>query len=573
MSIVDWLIGKKKKQTAAPPKQNQPRVLDIDHLSSQLRDKDADTRWRAAKNLSAVNDVNSVNTLMKAVLEPNPDIRADILEGVSAEGDFGRLLKELRPKLGEEEKDCLAVGWLLFPLGQSYDEMCEKEVKKAIAKAENNALNHCLLGLLYLRRSSNNPNFDSGKAREEFDKSIAIDPHLADAYYGISALPDLPIEERRENYVKALKLDVHMARAFGFNHWVMAMKAAEARERGTSADAFTRAMLVNPQKFMEGMTHVRPSGQAAGGMALVWWNSAKEGIGLYANPADKKRLWKQNAEGRVSALEGKIAEAERLAEEKRQAEAARKTTSRPQQIAMGTPPLVVTNSKDGSELIYIPAGEFLMGSPSGEGESDEHPQHKVYLDAYYIGKYEVTNKQFAKFVQESGYQAEGDWKNYHTFGKGNHPVVGVSWNDAKAYCKWADLRLPTEAEWENAARGTDGRKYPWGNEWDASKCNNNSSKGTKLVGSYSNGASPYGCLDMSGNVWEWCSDWYGADYYASSPQRNPEGPGSGNDHILRGGSWFYDLTDNLRCAYRLRYFPDYWSIDYGFRLCRSANTR
>jgi formylglycine-generating enzyme required for sulfatase activity len=332
---------------------------------------------------------------------------------------------------------------------------------------------------------------------------------------------------------------------------------------------------------------------------------------------------RQYAEGRISALDGKIAEEERLAEERRQAEEVRKAeaeqkaeerrqaeaerqaqaearrqeaarkaaaakkaasrpaASRPQQVAMGTMPPMITNAKDGSELIMIPAGEFLMGSPSGEGDNDEHPQHRVYLNAYYIGKYEVTNAQFARFVNDTGYNAGGDWKKYYNSSTADHPVVCVSWNDAKAYCNWSNLRLPTEAEWEKAARGTDGRKYPWGDNWDAQRCNwwqgpqlsgmanISNGRGTLSVGSFPSGASPYGCMDMAGNVWEWCNDWYGENYYSQSPQSNPEGPGSGSLRVLRGGSWAYDLPYYFRAAVRCWLNPDYWNFVNGFRVARS----
>ncbi len=232
-------------------------------------------------------------------------------------------------------------------------------------------------------------------------------------------------------------------------------------------------------------------------------------------------------------------------------------------------PMIVCNERDNSELILIPSGEFLMGSPQDEGRDDEHPQHRVYLDAYYIGKYEVTNKQFAKFVNETGYNAGGDWKKYYNSGTEDHPVVCVRWYDAKAYCNWAKLRLPTEAEWEKAARSTDGREYPWGNEWDSSRCNFNSS-GTNPVGSYSSGASPYGCLDMVGNVCEWCSDWYDRLYYSSSPQSNPQGTEIGNLRVLRGGSWGINNEDALRAAARLRDYPGLRSSNDGFRVARGA---
>jgi len=175
---------------------------------------------------------------------------------------------------------------------------------------------------------------------------------------------------------------------------------------------------------------------------------------------------------------------------------------------------VKVNNKDGAEIIYVPAGEFLMGSRKGQGSNDEQPQHRVYLNGYRIYKNEVTNEQFARFVSATGYRAEGDWKVKAKSGRNLHPVVNVSWNDAEKYCKWAGGRLPTEAEWEKAARGKDGRVYPWGNTWERNRCNwlqspkvpgmtdSSGSSGTAPVGSFPKGVSPYGLHDMAGNVME-----------------------------------------------------------------------
>jgi len=234
------------------------------------------------------------------------------------------------------------------------------------------------------------------------------------------------------------------------------------------------------------------------------------------------------------------------------------------------------NGKDSSTMVRIPAGEFAMGS----NNYDEKPSHTVYLDAYYIDKYEVTNAQYKKFCDATnrfdpefphfgGKTDPGYFKNYP-----NNPVVNVTWEEASAYSSWAGKRLPTEAEWEKAARGTDGRKYPWGNKWDASKCNSKESgiNKTTPVGSYPQGASPYGVMDMAGNVWEWCQDRYDHNYYQVSSSSNPTGPSSGAGRILRGGCWANRrevCTTTLRnCA------PQEARFDFdGFRCAQSIEQR
>ncbi len=255
----------------------------------------------------------------------------------------------------------------------------------------------------------------------------------------------------------------------------------------------------------------------------------------------------------------------------------------------------VKNQKDGSILIYIPPGEFTMGSNSGD--SNEKPVHKVYLDGYFIGKYEVTVTQFRKFVITTGYKTQAEvgggawilidnswkkrayanWRNPYFDQTDDNPVVCVSWNDAVAYCRWAGLRLPTEAEWEKAARGTDGRKYPWGNHKpDAGGTYRinyfpgaDGYKFTSPVGSFLPGASPYGCLDLAGNVWEWCSDRYREDYYSASPKRNPKGPPSGSSRVFRGGSWNSNgNAENVSSAHRSGNASGYRFYHLGFRVAR-----
>ena len=219
------------------------------------------------------------------------------------------------------------------------------------------------------------------------------------------------------------------------------------------------------------------------------------------------------------------------------------------------------------EMALILAGEFQMGS--NDGDSDEKPVHTVYLDAFYIDKYEVTNAQYKKFIDATEYKAPYYW-NDSRFNAPNNPVVGVTWYDAKAYADWAGKRLPTEAEWEKSARGgLVGKKYPWGDTLTHDDANYSGTGGkdiwtyTSPVGSFKpNG---YGLYDMVGNVWEWCADWYDANYYAISPKSNPTGPSSGSWAVLRGGSWS-DYGHYLRVAYRyFSYAPTNDNYDVGFR--------
>ncbi len=204
------------------------------------------------------------------------------------------------------------------------------------------------------------------------------------------------------------------------------------------------------------------------------------------------------------------------------------------------------------EFIRISAGEFLMGSDQQkekQARANETPQHKVFLSEYWIGKYPVTNKQYKVFVKAVGHKPPANWGGFDApKDKFDHPVAGLSWFSAMAFCEWfkglstRNIRLPSEAEWEKAARGTDGRSYPWGNQApDDTRCNYKGNvKDTTPVGKYSPlGDSPYGCSDMEGNVWEWVMDWYGDNYYQDSSFRNPPGPAMGTYKVLRGSSWYY----------------------------------
>jgi formylglycine-generating enzyme required for sulfatase activity len=219
----------------------------------------------------------------------------------------------------------------------------------------------------------------------------------------------------------------------------------------------------------------------------------------------------------------------------------------------------------------------MMGSHSNDSgdyffiPKDEKPLHTVYLDAFWIDQTEVTNAMYAKCVQDAKCSQPGSTTHYNDSKYTNHPIVYVSWNDAKIYCEWAGRRLPTEAEWEKAARGTDGRIFPWGNKLpDNNLVNYNGDIGdTTEVGKYPNGASPYGALDMAGNVAEWSSDWYSNTYYQSSPSSNPLGPGSGQYRVLRGGSWDADAYA-VRSAKREMFGPTAGGDTFGFRCAMSV---
>jgi len=251
-----------------------------------------------------------------------------------------------------------------------------------------------------------------------------------------------------------------------------------------------------------------------------------------------------------------------------------------------TPTSEITTKKDRAAMVLVPAGTFQMGSINGD--YDERPRHTVYIDAFYIDKYEVTNKQYRLFVKETGHpepvgygfvngQGVNDFRPWQDsrFNAPDQPVVCVSWEDAVAYAKWAGKRLPTEAEWEKAAKGTLGASYPWGFSAptaDLARFNLDFETGyPAVVGSYPAGASPYGCLDIAGNVWEWCADWYNERYYESSPTENPPGPQSGGmGRVLRGGSWA-NRGPLLRTEVRFCAPPKKKAYYIGFRCALTPN--
>lgn len=229
-------------------------------------------------------------------------------------------------------------------------------------------------------------------------------------------------------------------------------------------------------------------------------------------------------------------------------------------------PSTMTDSK-GVQMVLVQEGVFTMGSDNGD--SDEQPAHQVLLDAYYIDKHEVTNTLYRVCVAAGKCALPTKTEKYNDPQYEQHPVVYVNWDMAKTYCEWRAARLPSEAEWEKAARGTDSRTYPWGEEIDETYANYKSGNGnTVAVGSYPKGISPYGAYDMAGNVWEWVADWYDANYYEASLMSSPFGPDISQSRVLRGGSWNVD-SNFLRTTDRNWYFPNYSSYTFGFRCSRT----
>ena len=261
-------------------------------------------------------------------------------------------------------------------------------------------------------------------------------------------------------------------------------------------------------------------------------------------------------------------------------------------------PTEIVRKQDTARMALVLTGDFLMGTPeqgipqliaafgrTREVYACETPQRVVTLDAFYIDKYEVTNEMYQRFCKATGYCLPGHWENgEYPFGEDRHPVHGVNWHDANAYASWAGVSLPTEAQWEKAARGTDGRLFPWGNDLDYHKAyylrfeyfqGKEGFDGSPIidgrptaeVGSHSQGSSPYGVMDMLGNVWEWCMDWYDCTYYAWGPSTNPTGPQTGEKRVLRGCGSVYDLH-KFRCSYRYADKPDTPHTELiGFRCC------
>ena len=226
-------------------------------------------------------------------------------------------------------------------------------------------------------------------------------------------------------------------------------------------------------------------------------------------------------------------------------------------------------------MVEIPEGLFTMGLDGIQALEDERPKHQVSLAAFLLDTYEVTTAQYAAFLAVTNRAAPWQWNTVDLTLHRDRPVIGVDWSDADAYCRWKGKRLPTEAEWEKSARGTDGRLYPWGNR-SPHKDLANFALGARFsysqvlmpVQSYEQGKSPYGLYQMAGNVWEWVQDWYQTNYYEVSPDHNPQGPDQGQFKVLRGGSWS-DLPKYLLTHGRFKLPPETRNSYVGFRCAKS----
>jgi len=250
-----------------------------------------------------------------------------------------------------------------------------------------------------------------------------------------------------------------------------------------------------------------------------------------------------------------------------------------------TTSMETVKGKDGAPMVLIPGGSFMMGS--NDALPNERPEHKVTLDAYYIDQYEVTLALYRKFLESGKHESPPTWDDEAASTVGDRPAIGMKWADAAAYCQSVGKRLPTEAEWEKAGRGTDGRRYPWGHMQpfvDIANYNRGVwvNEAITLVavtsglegmsvrhGLKEGGKSPYGLAHMAGNASEWVADWYDREYYQKSPEKNPSGPAQGEKRVLRGGSWA-DLPQALRVTARFSAEPEFEDRTIGFRCAMTA---
>jgi formylglycine-generating enzyme required for sulfatase activity len=331
-----------------------------------------------------------------------------------------------------------------------------------------------------------------------------------------------------------------------------------------------------PRKRRPGARTGTGAGQAAYAEAREW--------AAQANQAEREARFEQRRREAQQAAAAERAEAEARAQRAAQEQFPRVRPEGNYLVVHFAPGIWTT-------LLRIPAGEFLMGADpqhDTDAADNEFPQHRVYVSEFYLGKYPVTNAQFDAFVTAAPAKLSARLAGWRLpTGQETHPVVNITWDEAVAFCQWlgtasgCHFRLPTEAEWEKAARGSPGetrgnRIYPWGDEWDATRLAVGAASpkmGTQPVGHYSPaGDSAYGLCDMSGNVWEWCSDWFDPKIYSSrgrSVVTDPAGPTAGQGNVARGGA-FDSPPKHTRCSRRNWYYPDNARLNLGFRLAADA---
>ena len=294
--------------------------------------------------------------------------------------------------------------------------------------------------------------------------------------------------------------------------------------------------------------------------SVVWLTSAL----VWANEAPSVKPEPESMPSKSSGT---------ASEPKAQGKAHPLTNGSPASKARGLPKLPATIvGKDGAPMVLVPAGEFPMGSE--QGDDDEQPVHRVFLDSFYLDTFEVTNGQFAKFV--AAIQSEPPWgfaDQETPVMRADHPVRWVNWLEATGYCLWAGKRLPTEAEWEKAARGTDGRVYPWGNEpptpVHAVFGLKEGADTVSPIGNRDKGRSPYGVHDLAGNLYEWVADWYDEAVYTTQLTINPRGPAAGATKVQRGGSYI-NSPYRLRASFRTKGDPTEHDPNVGFRCAHDA---
>ena len=439
---------------------------------------------------------------------------------------------------------------------QCYDQSCQIELGRELAAEKTLATKVLKLGsmctvsvTLYDLKKATADSAASVSGKCKVDDIVASMDKAVDELTGVADDVDLPPNAgdkpapSSDRKTAKRKIRALMARA----------EKEEARRKAVENKAALEVKRARAKEIQQAYDRTKQSGGSATEQVGAWESFVSDypDDNPYLETA-KREIKSLEPRVRVEEIKVKVAEADRLG------------------------------------MVFIPAGDFWMGcNPKVDSEcrDDEKPGRKVYLDEYFIDKTEVTVEQYGRCVQADRCKKPETGKDYNweKLGRGKHPINGVDWKDARIYCEWYGKRLPAEAEWEKAARGTDGRKYPWGNQKPSCSyavmndggrgCGKNS---TWSVCSKERGNSPYGLCDMAGNVLEWVADWYDKDYYSGGPRRNPRGPrGPGREYkkVLRGGPWSHSQV-SVRSSLRIMFSPGiHCGYPNGFRCARSAATK